>query len=338
MRRVAYAAVPSPEHDEPGHPEHAGRVDAILAELARRRWLSELTQLAVEPAPLDTLGRCHDPAHLALLAATAGGPPRHLDADTYVTGASWAAARRAAGAAIAAVDAVLSGTADAALSLARPPGHHATAGQAMGFCLLNHVAVAARHAQARGLERVLIVDFDVHHGNGTQDVFYGDDSVLYISTHQRGIYPGTGAEHETGSGAGRGFTLNIPLPALAGDGAFDRVMAELVEPAAARFRPDLVLASAGFDAHFRDPLAWLQVSGPGYHTIATRLADIAAAWSSGRLAFVLEGGYDLPALANGVVNVIAALRGEGPDDSLGAAPAGEPDVRGLVARLGAGTD
>jgi acetoin utilization deacetylase AcuC-like enzyme len=332
MRHLAFAAVPSPEHDLPGHPEHAGRVDAILMDLARHKLLSAMDQLAVDEAPLALLARVHDPGYLAALADTAGQPDRHLDADTYVTPDSWSAARRAAGAAVAAVDAVLGGTADAALSLARPPGHHATSSEAMGFCLLNNVAIAARHAQARGVERVLIVDFDVHHGNGTQDIFYADDTVYYLSTHQQGIYPGTGAEHEIGAGAGRGYTLNVPLPALAGDAAITRVLDEVLRPAAERFRPQLVLASAGFDAHFRDPLAMLQVTGPGFHALAAGLADIAAAWADGRVAFILEGGYDLPALANGVVNVIRALRDEPADETLGAAPSPEPDVGPLLAR------
>jgi acetoin utilization deacetylase AcuC-like enzyme len=215
------------------------------------------------------------------------------------------------------VDAVLDGTVDVAVSLARPPGHHATADRAMGFCLLNHVAVAARHAQARGMERVAIVDFDVHHGNGTQDIFYADGSVLYISLHQRGIYPGTGATEEVGEGKGTGTTLNIPLPAFAGDEAFEEAVVDLVEPALQAFRPALLLASAGFDAHFRDPLANLRVSGAGFHALAARLSAFADRCCEGRMALVLEGGYDLPALANSVVNVVRALRGEPPDTSLG---------------------
>jgi acetoin utilization deacetylase AcuC-like enzyme len=308
-------------------------VEAILAALEAGAVPASLRRLEVQPAPREALARVHEAAYLDLLAATAERPPHHLDADTYVGPGSWHAARRAAGGALAAVDALLDGRAEATLALGRPPGHHATAGTAMGFCLLNHVAVAARHAQARGLARVLVVDFDVHHGNGTQDIFYQDGSVLYVSTHQWGIYPGTGAEQETGAGPGAGLTLNVPLPALAGDAALGRAMAELVRPLADRFRPDLVLASAGFDAHFRDPLAMLQATGPGYHALATALLEIAEAWAGGRLAFVLEGGYDLPALANGVLNVVRALAGEGPDGSLGPAPLPEPALGPVIERL-----
>jgi acetoin utilization deacetylase AcuC-like enzyme len=332
-RRIAYAAVPALGHDYPGHPEHAGRVPAIVDDLATAGRLAELIALTPAPAPHAALARVHDPAYLEQLAETAGRSTRHLDADTYVTAVSWDAARLAAGASISAVDSVLDGVADVALSLARPPGHHALPDRAMGFCLLNNVAISARHAQARGLERVLIVDFDVHHGNGTQAVFWVDDSVLYVSTHQSGIYPGTGAEHEIGDGAGRGYTLNVPLPALAGDTALGHVWDALIAPHIERFQPQLVLASAGFDAHFRDPLAFLQVTGPGYHALAERLAALADHWADGRLVFVLEGGYDLAALANGVLNVVNALSGLPPDGSLGAAPSPEPDISALVERL-----
>ena len=333
MTRIAYAALPALEHNEPDHPENAGRVPAILAALEGEGLLSAMAELGVEAAPHEALARCHTASHLMRLADTAGMGARYLDPDTYVTSASWDAARLSAGAAMAAVDAVLDGRADAALSLSRPPGHHATASHAMGFCLLNNVAIAARHAQARGLERVLIVDFDVHHGNGTQDIFYADPSVLYVSTHEDGIFPGTGHADETGAAAGEGYTLNVPLPAMAGDTAMHLAAHELVVPLADRFQPSLVLVSAGFDAHFRDPLAWLQVTGPGYHAWTTTLADIARRWADGRIAFVLEGGYDLPALGNGVVNVVRALQDAPADDRLGGPGVSEADVTALVARL-----
>jgi len=295
-----------------------------------------MVRLEPSPATIDQLAACHDRAYVAALARTAARGPAIVDsAPTYVTAESQDCARRAAGAAIAAVDAVLDGGARAALALARPPGHHAVPNRAMGFCLFNNVAVAARHAQARGAGPVLIVDFDVHHGNGTQDIFWADPSVLFVSTHQRGIYPGTGAEGEVGAGAGLGTTLNVPLPAGAGDAALARAMADLVVPAAARFRPELVLVSAGFDAHFRDPLAGMQASGPGYHHLARVLAGIAARWAGGRIVFVLEGGYDLPALADGVANVVRALAGDAAGAALGRAPHPEPldEVAALIDRL-----
>ncbi len=322
MRRIAYAAVPSHDHDYPGHPEHAGRVDAILGYLAEAGLLDGLAALDVAAAPAASLALAHTPTYLAGLAATAGATPQHLDPDTYVTPGSWSAACMAAGAAIAAVDAVVDGRADVALSLARPPGHHALADRAMGFCLLNNVAVAARHAQARGLARVAIYDFDVHHGNGTQAIFYADGSVLYVSTHQAGIYPGTGYAHERGAGDGAGCTLNVPLPAGAGDDAMAGAWEGVIEPAIRAFRPDIVLASAGFDASFRDPLAELRVTGAGFHAIGRRLADVADAVAGGRLVFALEGGYDLPALANGVANVVLALKGLAADVGLDPAVGG----------------
>jgi acetoin utilization deacetylase AcuC-like enzyme len=203
----------------------------------------------------------------------------------------------------------------------------------MGFCLFNNVALMARHAQALGRTRVLIVDFDVHHGNGTQDAFYADPSVLFISTHQWGIYPGTGAAEETGHGAGRGATLNIPLPAGAGDAAFERLANDLWLPAAARFKPDFLLVSAGFDAHWADPLAGLQLSHAGYAQLTRVLTTIAAEHCQGQLALALEGGYHLTALAHGVLTVLRGLTNAPAAPSpLGPAPAPEPNLADQVRR------
>ncbi len=203
----------------------------------------------------------------------------------------------------------------------------------MGFCLFNNIAIAAREAQARGVRKIMIVDFDVHHGNGTQRAFYTDPNVLFVSSHQWGIYPGTGAESETGAEAGKGTTVNIPLPSGAGDEALARIADELLAPLAERFAPELLLVSAGFDGHFRDPLAGLQFSGSGFHGISSALVELARRHTGGRLFFVMEGGYDLPALANGMVNVVRALRGDGPDESLGPAPYPEPSIAELIQRL-----
>ncbi|MEO8083985.1 MAG: histone deacetylase [Ardenticatenales bacterium] len=331
-RMVALAVVPSPGHDDAGHPEHAGRVPAILAALAADRHIADdLPRLDVVPAALDALARVHDRRYLDALREAMARAPAVIDpAPTYITPTSFDDARMSAGAAIAAVDAVLDGRAAAAFALARPPGHHARPAQAMGFCLFGNVAVAARHAQARGIGRVLIVDFDVHHGNGTQEIFYTDGSVVFVSSHQRGAYPGTGDVDDVGQGAGRGATVNVPLPRGAGDAAFARVMAEVVVPVAERVRPELVLVSAGFDASFRDPLAGLAVTGAGFHATARALADIAARHAEGRIAFVLEGGYDLPALGDGVVNVVRALEGRPAMTALGGAGGREPSVDGVV--------
>jgi acetoin utilization deacetylase AcuC-like enzyme len=328
---IAYAALPSPEHDDPDHPENASRVPAIVAALADAGLLQAMTELDVRAATLAQLRTCHTDEHIAGLERAASRGPGIVDlAPTYVDNGSYDAARRSVGAAIACVDAVLDARAGAALCLSRPPGHHATTRGPMGFCLFNNIAIAARHAQGRGAERVLVVDFDVHHGNGTQEIFAHDDSVLFVSAHQHGIYPGTGDATEIGFGDGRHFTVNIPLPAFSGDEAMARAVDDVVRPAADRFDPDLVLVSAGYDSHFRDPLAMLQCSGPGYHRTVTALVQIAAAHCGGRMAFVLEGGYDLPALGNGVVNTVLALLGEPADASLGRGPHPEPDVRRLI--------
>jgi acetoin utilization deacetylase AcuC-like enzyme len=334
MDTIAYCAVPSLAHDFPDHPEHSGRIPAIMDALGAAGLLADMAEIRHVPARRADVLTCHSASHFADLEHSAALGPGYIDyAPTYVTTGSFDAALDSAGAAIAVVDAVIDGQAPAALSLSRPPGHHAHAVSPMGFCLFNNIAIAARHAQMRGLARVLIVDFDVHHGNGTQSIFDYDNSVLFVSTHQYGIYPGSGAEDETGVDAGEGFTINVPLPAFAGDKALERAVDVLVRPAAERFRPDLMLVSAGFDGHFRDPLSLMQCTGAGYHRIVVALKEIAAAECGGRLAFMLEGGYDLPALGNSVINVVRALRDEPADTALGDAPNPEPDVSRLFERL-----
>jgi acetoin utilization deacetylase AcuC-like enzyme len=214
---------------------------------------------------------------------------------------SFRVAKLATGGALAAVDRVMDGTVDNAFVAARPPGHHALPDRAMGFCLINHVAVAARYVQKKyGLERVLIVDWDVHHGNGTQDIFYSDPSVFYFSTHQWPHYPGSGAAAETGSGAGIGATLNVPLAKGDGDAEIVAAFADKLIPAAKSFRPDFVLVSAGFDGHRGDPLAGLEVTAVGYGELTRIVVDIANEYARGRLVSLLEGGYDLTALSRSV--------------------------------------
>lgn len=328
-RPILCVSVPSPAHDLAEHPEHAGRVPAILSAVEDDGLLPELAFLG--PSPLASriqLGRCHAPSYVEGLERAMAAAPGFLDpAPTYVTPDSYRAAREAAGACIALVEALLADPARPGLALVRPPGHHARPGGAMGFCLLGNIALAARAAQDRGIGRVMIVDFDVHHGNGTQEIFYADDSVLFVSSHESGIYPGTGFEDEIGQGPGRGTTINCPFPALAGDRAVRECLRRIIVPAAERFRPELLLVSAGFDAHFRDPLASLQVSGSGYHALTRGLAELADRHCQGRLAFVLEGGYDLEALGNGVVNVLRALTGRPAETGLGPAPWPEPEAK-----------
>ena len=331
---LAYILVPSLAHNEAGHSEHNGRVTAIGDALAGVPGIEMALQLPrAAPATAAQVTTAHSARYLAQLKAAAKAvPPRIADPSTYLCSGSVECALEAAGAAIAALDAVLDGRARTAFSIARPPGHHAVAAAAMGFCLFNNAAIAAHHAQHRGSARVLIFDFDVHHGNGTQDLFYADPSVLFASTHQAHIYPNTGALTETGSAAGQGCTINIPLPAGAGDSAMLQAIERALLPAAVRFAPDVLLVSAGFDAHWRDPLASLQMTCAGYHQVAASLQAIANTVCNGRLVFLLEGGYFLPALSASVANIFRALLGQPGHDPLGAgsAPTPQPDCARIL--------
>jgi acetoin utilization deacetylase AcuC-like enzyme len=237
-------------------------------------------------------------------AARGGG---YLDADTVVQPDSVDVAALAAGAGIAAVDAALDGSVARGFVLARPPGHHATPQRGMGFCIFNTIAVAAAHALERGLSRVMIIDWDVHHGNGTQDAFYDSDQVLFVSLHQSPLYPGSGAASERGAGRGSGYTINAPLRAGGGDEIYQTVFEEVVAPAATAYQPELVLVSAGFDAHAADPLANMRVTEAGFAAMARSAREIAEAHAGGRLIAFLEGGYDPPALARSVAATLAVL-------------------------------
>lgn len=312
------------QHDFPRHPEHAGRIKAVWEQLNRQRLLDQVEQVSPQPASDEQILAVHSRAQLdRLVAVSRGDRITRLDHDTYALPQSLEVARLAAGATVGAVDAVLTGKADNALAIVRPPGHHATAEWQMGFCLLNNIAIAARHAQARhGCGRVLIIDYDVHHGNGTQDIFYADSSVMFISIHQSPFYPGAGALSETGSGAGAGYTLNVPIAGGNGDASYERIFAEVVWPAAERFAPDLLLISAGFDAHWVDPLANMQLSLAGYDRLARECLRLAERLCGGKIVFVMEGGYDLGALAHGWRNVARALLGSVElSDPYGEAPA-----------------
>lgn len=281
-------------HQPPdGHPEQPAR--ALAMANVSRRWV-EAGGLLTPPrvATRDELIRLHSPSYVDRMAQTAGRQLQH-DPDTYTSPDSYDVARLAAGAAIAAVEFVLAeGT--SAMAFVRPPGHHAEADRAMGFCLFNNVAVAAASARAAGLDRVAVVDYDVHHGNGTQWMFYDDPTVLYVSLHQYPFYPGTGAVNDVGRSDGLGFTLNVPLQAGAGDADYDRAMRELVEPVVTAFDPELILLSAGYDAHVRDPLGGMQVSAEGYMAMTAHVQRLAARCCGDRMAAVTEGGYNLSAL------------------------------------------
>jgi acetoin utilization deacetylase AcuC-like enzyme len=309
-RAALYRSPRFREHDTGTHPENAGRLAAIDAELERRHLLEDRPTIPFSAATHEELARVHDPRYIAGLgdfAATGGG---WLDADTAVGPNSVEIAALAAGAGIAAVDAALDGRVPRGFVLARPPGHHATPRRGMGFCLFNTIAVAAAHALDRGLERILIVDWDVHHGNGTQEAFYDTARVLFASFHQWPHYPGTGRAAERGAGRGEGFTLNLPLPAGADDATYAALFDEVITPAADAHRPQLVLVSAGFDAHAADPLGGMRLSERGFVELTRRVLAIADRDAEGRVVAVLEGGYDPDALARSVAATLATLDGE----------------------------
>jgi acetoin utilization deacetylase AcuC-like enzyme len=288
----------------PGHPERMERAHVFNAVAARR--LERGGRVAApRPATREELERVHDPGYLDRIAGTAGTPGM-LDADTFVSPESHEVALLAAGATVQAVEHALD-QGEPAFALVRPPGHHAERDRAMGFCLYNNAAVAAAAARARGVARVAIVDIDVHHGNGTQWMFYDDPRVLYISTHQFPFYPGTGAADEVGVRDGAGFTFNVPIEAGATDADYDFVYRSLVAPVLDEFAPGLVIVSAGYDAHERDPLASMRVSLDGYAAVVRRLASVAA--RHGALALVTEGGYDLNALAGCLDATIGVIDG-----------------------------
>lgn len=310
-------------HDFPGHPEHAGRIEAVWARLREQGLSDRLLQIEPSPATDEQILAVHSAAQLKRLNAVAGQDRIvRLDPDTYALPASPAVARMAAGAAIGAVDAVCGGGADNAIAIVRPPGHHATRDRQMGFCLLNNIAIAAKHAQTRHAARkVLILDYDVHHGNGSQDIFYSDPTLMFMSIHKSPFYPGSGAMEETGAGAGKGYTLNVPIAGGFGDSAYQQIFDDVIWSAAEGFAPDLMLISAGFDAHWADPLAGMQLSLGGYDHLARECIKMAERFCGGKIIFVMEGGYDLEALSHGWRNMVQALLGDDAlSDPYGSAP------------------
>jgi acetoin utilization deacetylase AcuC-like enzyme len=301
------------EHETPRrHPESPQRLKLAMDMLQALGWLERegLVQLPPRPATVDELAAVHDRDYIATIveAAQAGG--RRMDEDTFISPRSYEAARVAAGAGLVAIDAVMAGEINNAYALVRPPGHHATRSQAMGFCLFNNVAVAARYAIERhGLGRVLIVDYDVHHGNGTQDIFYDDPQVLYFSTHQSPLYPGTGRSDETGAGAGEGTTVNVPLPAYSDWSVYDPIFRQVLAPLADRFQPELILVSIGYDAHWKDPLASMGLDTVSYVLLTRIVKELAEDLCAGRLILIQEGGYHLDAFAQCMVSCLNVLLG-----------------------------
>jgi len=308
----------SPLHDTGwGHPEHQGRLRALASTVGKDLLTlhGHVEQMEGAEADLTDIERVHSAAHIDLVRRACSLAETEekivaIDSDTRVSSASWEAAVGSAGTSIAAARAVLAGTIGSAFVATRPPGHHATPDSPMGFCLFNNVAVTARWLQAQGhAERVLIVDWDVHHGNGTQDAFYEDPSVFFLSLHQWPHYPGTGAEEEIGSGPGEGFTMNVTLAGGTSAADYARRFDQALASACARFEPDFVLVSSGFDAMAGDPLGGLLLEPSDFFAMTRRVMDVADQYASGRVVALLEGGYDPPRIGAGAVAVIRALAG-----------------------------
>jgi acetoin utilization deacetylase AcuC-like enzyme len=298
------------KHDTGRHVEVAARLEAVISYLEKTGLKSKLTLIEPRPATVDEIALVHQRRYIKEIEETAQRGGGWLDPDTVMSSDSYQAALYAAGGVIRATEAVMAGEVNSAFALVRPPGHHATASQAMGFCLFNNIAIAAKYALEKyRLGRILIVDFDVHHGNGTQASFYDNPHVMYISTHEYPFYPGTGAINETGGGEGRGTNLNIPLPAGCGDAEYLKVFEQIVIPAARRFNPQLILVSVGYDGHWADPLAMMSLSVGGYAKMTGIIKGLADELCDGRLALTLEGGYNLEALAASVKATFDALMG-----------------------------
>ena len=323
-----------------GHPERADRIRRLLDHRPLFEIPGVVRMAALRAADRDDLLLVHTPEHIDRVAATRGKRRVALEPDTITCEDSYDTALFAAGGTLDMVDAIMRGDVENGFALVRPPGHHAGSDRAMGFCLFNNVAIAARYLQKRhGLGHILVVDWDVHHGNGTQQIFYGDDSVLFVSLHQFPLYPGTGAVGEVGEGAGEGFTVNVPMPSGVGDEEYLAAFHAVVEPVAEQFAPEFVLISAGFDGHRDDPLSGRRLTHRGYSALPSILRGSAGRFGGGRLAAVLEGGYNLEALARSVEAVVGTMSGGvvAPDDdghpAARPAPAFIDRVRGFQSRF-----
>jgi len=280
------------------HPERPQRIE-VMIEMAESLKRPGLKFLAPREATVDEIAMCHRPDYIAEVEHTASLDRFDFDPDTHSSRESYQTALLAAGGVLTAVQAVIDGDANNSFAIVRPPGHHALPNRAMGFCFFNNLAIAANWLiKVRGLKRVMIVDWDVHHGNGTQEMFYESPEVLYTSIHQFPHYPGTGSTHEIGYGPGVGYTVNMPMPAEFGDSEYLRVFDRLIMPMGRHFKPEFILVSAGFDCHFRDPLAQMRVSEAGFAAMARRVNRLAAECCEGKMVAALEGGYDLEAIAD----------------------------------------
>ncbi|MBI1746883.1 MAG: histone deacetylase [Acidobacteria bacterium] len=298
-------------HTGQGHPEAAARLEAIYSVLQSDRLRGRWLPIAPRMATPEEILRVHTLRHFRQVEQTAGQDRTHLDADTVTSARSYEVARLAAGAVLESIDFVFGGHCARAFDFIRPPGHHAEPDRAMGFCLFNNVAIGAAYALHHyGLRRILLVDFDVHHGNGTQAAFYDSPEVLFTSAHQFPLYPGTGRSEECGRNGGKGFTLNFPLPAGTDDATYTHLFRSVIEPVAEQYRPELVMVSAGFDAYVDDPLSDMRVTAAGFQTMTRSLARMAEAHSAGKIIFVLEGGYHRQGLCDATLSVLTELLGE----------------------------
>ena len=321
MPGVLFSHPSSLGHDTGSHPERAERIRAVEAELATRGDVG-WERRESPPASRESLELVHPAAYVDSIERFVAAGGGAVDADTFASPGTWDAVVHAAGGAVAAVDAVLREGAPVAASVHRPPGHHAEAARAMGFCFFNSVAVAAQHAlSVLGLSRVLIFDWDVHHGNGTNDIFHASRDVLFVSAHESPLYPGSGPATDVGSGEGAGYTVNLPVPGRSGDDVWCSLAEHVVGGLIREFSPELVLVSAGFDAHADDPLASCRVSDEGFATMAASVRR-AAADAGAPVALVLEGGYDVQALARSLCGVLEVLGEEAPPP----APAPSPSL------------
>jgi len=307
------------EHNTGGHPENFQRLVTMMSHLEETGTKEKLTLLSPRCASIEEIELVHEPGYISHIKGVAEGGGGWLDMDTVMSRKSYEVSLYAAGGMLTAVEAVMKGELNSAFALVRPPGHHATHNRAMGFCIFNNVAIGAKFALANfNINRVLIADFDVHHGNGTQGTFYSDPNVLYFSTHEYPFYPGTGRAQETGSGEGAGFTVNFPMDAGWGDEEYLRAFNEVLAPVARRFQPELILVSVGFDPHWDDDLAMMNVTVTGFAQMVSVLKELATELCQGRLAFTLEGGYNLRVDATGLEAILDVLLGNPEiDDPLG---------------------
>jgi len=298
------------EHETGAHVENSHRLVATIDLLKESSLLEKMVRIEPRRATQKELLLVHADRHIERVRACAEGGGCWLDGDTYASPASYKVALFAVGGVLAGVDAVMAGEVTSAFALVRPPGHHATSLRAMGFCLFNNIAIAAKYAIERHkLERILVVDFDVHHGNGTEEIFYHDPRVHYFSSHQYPFYPGTGVKSETGIGDAKGTNLNVPMYRGANDDTYQEVYESQLIPAARDFKPELILVSAGYDGHWADPLAGMQLSVKGYCRITQIIKDLADELCNGRMLFSLEGGYDLTALSHSIRGTLEVLMG-----------------------------